>query len=334
MFNKKPIKSVVFANGADENGNRYGSNNWKSTLDLSKIGNPEKYKVREGKNLVDIIPFNAGKNHPMVVNGQCEEGDTMYSLDYFVHKGIGPSQSDFTCLTQYGQRCPICDESKRNYEIGTDDAKKQGGALRSKRRVVYFVHDLIDGKYYYWDTGWLSFESPVNKRAAITTDSKTGAPVNPFDWECGKTNSFHGEKDKFNGHDYVKISEGTFDFVDREPLSDEVLNHSVDLSQAIIIPTVDELDAALCGKPVVSSQNTQTTSQTTTQASTPTETSVQPSFDTMQKVESAPTQVDTPQTAAPSTSPETTCPFGHKFGEADDHPECATCQVWDKCIDG
>ena len=236
MFNKKPIKSVVFANGADENGNRYGSNNWKSTLDLSKIGNPEKYKVREGKNLVDIIPFNAGKNHPMVVNGQCEEGDTMYSLDYFVHKGIGPSQSDFTCLTQYGQRCPICDESKRNYEIGTDDAKKQGGALRSKRRVVYFVHDLIDGKYYYWDTGWLSFESPVNKRAAITTDSRTGAPVNPFDWECGKTISFHGEKDKFNGHDYVKISEGTFDFVDREPLSDEVLNHSVDLSQAIIIP--------------------------------------------------------------------------------------------------
>ena len=38
------------------------------------------------------------------------------------------------------------------------------------------------------------------------------------------------------------------------------------------------------------------------------------------------------QTPQPTTG--NVCPFSHGWGEADNYPECATCKVWDKCIDG
>ena len=347
MFNKKPIKASVFAMGADKNGNRYGGSGFKTNFNLEKFG-LKKWKIHEGRNLIDIIPYNAGKNHPLVATGQCEEGDTMYSLDYFVHKSIGPTQSDVTCLTQYGKRCPICEESKRHYALGSEEEKKKGTAFRAKRRAVYLIHDLIDNSYAYWDTGWTSFEEPVNKRASITIDPKTGAPINPFDWENGKSISFLGEKDKYQGRDFVKISDGTLNFEDRPPLSEEVLNHSVDLSEGIEIMSDEDMDNLLSGKPVVESNNTQQAPETTqapvqsnTNGSAP---QSQPSFDTMETVpqqtpqqasqQPAPQQAAPAQNAAPAASPENTCPFGHNWGEADNHKECVTCGAWDRCING
>ena len=343
MFNKKPISSTVFAMGTSENGNQYGGASYKSTFDISKVGDGklEKYKVREGKNLIDVIPFNAGPNHPLVVTGQCSEGDTMYSLDYFIHKGIGPSNQDFVCLQQYRMRCPLCDESKRLYQIGTEDAKKQGTSVRSKRRCVYLVRDLLDNKYYYMEAAWFSFEKHVNERAMVTTDPATGTQVNPFDWENGKSISFLGVKDKFNGKDYVKISEGAFDLVNRQPLSDEVLNHSVDLSAGLVKSTEEEMDAALAGKPVVSSAPTTTQSESVAQTAAPQQsapvennTVTQSEPVVQNNVEQAPQPEPQVQSAPAAQSSEKVCPFGHKWGEADGYDECATCQAWDKCIDG
>ena len=335
MFNKKPIKQSVFANGADKNGTRYGaSGDWKSTFDPSKIGNLEKYKVREGKNLIDIVPFNASDKHPMVVSGGIELGDTVYSLDYYIHRSIGGAQKDFVCLAQYGKRCPICGESKRYYQKGTEADKKQGGLLRAKRRVIYLVHDLIDGKYYYWDTGWMAFEKPINARAQITIDERTGAPVNPFDWETGKSISFYGVKDKFNGHDYVKIQDGTFDFVSRAPLSDEVLEHSVDLSQGVVMCTEEDMDAALCGKPVVSNEPAKQAEQKPVEQKPvepkPAEPDPAPASPA---VASLAEQASEPAPAATAAPVEKKCPFGFEWGSADKHPECTRCgNLWESCI--
>ena len=329
MFNKKPIKSSVFANGSNENGLRYGGGGWKSSLDLSKLG-LERYKTREGLNRIDIIPFNAGPKHPLVAAGQCEEGDTVYSLDYFVHKGIGASGTDYTCLKQFGKRCPICEESQRYYDKGDEESKKKGSSLRSKRRVVYLIHDLIDGKYYSWETGWQSFEKPVNEKASMTSDPNTGAPVNPFDWEIGKTISFKGVKDTFNGSNYNKISEVTLTFEDRAPLSDEVLSNSKDLSSGIIIATEDEMDSALCGKPVVSAQ----TASKAEPKSEPVQSApaVSVSSGTSELAKEALAEDTSAQPA--STSSDKVCPCGYAWGDADNHEECSSCAAWVKCIDG
>lgn len=353
MFNKKPISSTALSVGKSEWGNQSGGASYKPVFDVSKVGDGklEKYKVREGKNLIDVIPFNAGPSHPLVATGQCQAGDTMYSLDYTVHKSIGPGKQDFVCLRQFKKNCPCCDESQRLYNLGTEDSKKQATAVRSKRRCVYIVHDLIDGKYYYLDQAWFGFEKHINERAAITTDPATGAPVNPFDWENGKSISFYASKDKWNGNEFNKISESAFGFEDRAPLSDEVLSHSVDLSPGLIVSTEDEMDQALCGKPVVSQAKTETPAQT----SQPVQSA--PSFDTMQTVSQAqpsPTSGNpVPQTetvaqnlaaqameAAQAPAAQTSgnvCPHGYNWGDADkspEPPECATCPLWDKCIDG
>lgn len=352
MFNKKPMSQTALNLGKDENGNANGgAANYKSTFDISKVGDGklEKFKPHLGENKIDIIPFNAGPNHPFVVTGQCEKGDTVYSLDYYVHKGIGPAKQDFVCLKQYGKRCPLCEESYRLYQAATTKEEKDAAtAVRNKRRCIYIVHDLIDDKIGYFDVAWFSFEKNVNSRASLRNDPTTGAPINPFDWETGKTICFKTKKDKFEGNEFNKIDEATFDLIDRAPLSDAILNHSVDLSAGLVTNTEDEMDAALCGKPVVT-QNTQPVSQPTPQTtpvnSAPVQTSTenlanqamaaaqaqptQQSFETMKPVEnSAPVN---------NTSSGNTCPCGHNWGDANhvpDYPECTTCPLWDKCIDG
>lgn len=351
MFNKKPMSQTALNLGKDENGNANGGAAYKSTFDIKKVGDGtlEQYKPHLGDNKIDIIPFNAGPNHPFVVTGQCEEGDTVYSLDYYVHKGIGPVKQDFVCLKQYNKRCPLCEESYRLYKAATnDEEKKAATAIRNKRRCIYIVHDLIDDKYGYFDVAWFSFEKLVNSRASV--EASVDGEVNPFDWESGRTIFFKTKKDNYEGHDFNKIDEGTFMLIARKPLSDDVLNHSVDLSAGLIMNTEDEMDAALCGKPVVSQpaqsdavQNsapqTQATSTQSTQtadlasqaiAAQTTPTQQTPSFDNM-----APAQAT--QQAETTTSDAHVCPFGHKWGDANNQPEpveCATCQAWVECIEG
>jgi len=41
----------------------------------------------------------------------------------------------------------------------------------------------------------------------------------------------------------------------------------------------------------------------------------------------------TPAPAAPAKGGKTKCPAGHKWGTADNHPECADCTIWDDCVD-
>lgn len=348
MFNKKPMSQTALSLGKDENGNQYGgASGYKSTFDVTKVGDGklERFKPHLGDNKIDIIPFNAGPNHPFVKAGQCQEGETVYSLDYYVHKGIGPAKQDFVCLKQYNQKCPLCDESYRLWQAATNDAeKKVAAAVRNKRRCIYLVHDLIDNKIGYFDVAWYSFEKLVNSRASIRTDPNTGAAINPFDWETGKTIFFKTVKDKFEGNEFNKIDEGSFDLLDRAPLSDDILNYSVDLSAGLIVNTEEEMDAALCGKPVVSSASAQSNSAPKTEPAPAQNTQTADLASQAMAAQSAPAQsspaantTPTQQSQPVAQSPERTCPFGHNWGDANNQPEpteCATCQVWDRCIEG
>lgn len=355
MFNKKPMSQTALNLGRDENGNANGgAANYKSTFDISKVADGksglEKYKPHLGENKIDVIPFNAGPNHPFVVTGQCEEGETVYSLDYYVHKGIGPAKQDFVCLKQYGKRCPLCEESYRLYKAAsTKEEKDAATAVRNKRRCIYIVRDLLDGKYYYYDVAWFSFEKLVNSRASLRNDPTTGAPINPFDWETGKTICFMTKKDKYQGNEFNKIDEGSFDLIDRAPLSDEVLSHSVDLSEGLIMDAEDDMDAALCGKPVVSQKEQSTPTQTTSQPAQNATTQAQPQ-QTTQAQESTENLASQAMNAAQNTTSQTSfdnmqnvethaadsgcnCPFSHNWGEADKYGDCATCKVWDRCVE-
>ena len=59
----------------------------------------EFYKVEEGENSFDIIPYEIKtKNHPLVRTGEAQVGEWDYVLDYFVHKNVGAGQAQVVCL--------------------------------------------------------------------------------------------------------------------------------------------------------------------------------------------------------------------------------------------
>ena len=225
----KPMKMGAYENGADKYGNRYGGSSFgQPALNISKV-KLEKWKPGEGRNLVDIIPFAATADNPLVKSGKAEEGDTLYSLDYFVHNNVGPNSSSVPCLRQFGGNCPCCNESKRLKDSGMESE------IYAKRRVVYIVHDLLHDKYGVWDTGYKSVEKELQQEAALTTN-ENGERVNVMDPYEGMSLEFQGTPDSFNGNDFFKPTR--FRFVKREPLSDEVLSHATDL--ATVMNFVDE----------------------------------------------------------------------------------------------
>lgn len=333
MFTKKPMNMAAFENGGDQWGNRFGGNGFTDSLDTGKL-KLERWKPSEGENLVDVIPFNASEENPLVISGKIGVGDTIYALDYFVHKGIGPSRKNITCLTQYGMSCPLCEEKKRLKNSSDAGDQKKAEKIGSKRRVVYVIHDLKTNKYGFWDTGWKSVEEKIQKLARVTKDSRTGAPINPFDWNCGATIKFYGEKKKFEGSDYIEPD--LFSFVEREALSDEVLEHSVDLATVIKKTSAEEMEQILAGKLVADKTEDTADKQPNAFENAPaSETSNQTKTSSL--AESALKAVETTSESKPSFNNMETvnkCPYGYNWGEADKHDECKKCHdFWDKCFD-
>lgn len=340
MFQKKTMTTKAYENGSNSYGNRFGGNGgFQDSLDTKKAG-LERWKPAEGENLVDLIPFNATAENPLVIAGKAEVGDPMYSLDYFVHRSIGPSKANITCLRQYGEDCPLCREADRLKALGGDNEKK-AQKIFAKRRVVYVVHDLKSGKYGYWDTGYKSVEEPIMNRARMTKDPETHAPANVFDWEKGMSLQFLGTKKKFEGKEFNEPS--TFDFIPRAPLSDEVLEHSIDLATVIKKTSAEDMEKLISGK----AYSTQPKAAETTHAA-PTQ-SVEsanisdydepsPTSDLASQAMSAASgqsfndmkPVETQTTPAQETR---TCPCGHVWGEADKHgDDCIKCKVWEDCF--
>ena len=330
MFQKKPIAKIAHDIGNSEYGNSSGGANFKDFISPKGL---EKWKPASGPNKIDIIPYNASANHPLVVSGQCEEGDGLYSLDIYVHKGIGATKSNIPCLRQFGKRCPICDESRRLQDSGTDAGKKASSEIYARRRVVYLVHDLNTGKYGWWDTGFKSVEQKINAAASFEVDENTGAKIDIYDWEEGKTIRFMGQEKSWEGHKFIEPD--GFGFINRQPLSEEVLSHSVDLSTFLNMVSEEDMEKIISGQ-VVSTPATNRAPTAAEDKAVDEAFDEAPSQDNLEPVYQAPKTEEPSSNAVQKTTPaptgENVCPCGHKWGEADSHDECATCQVWEKCI--
>lgn len=347
MFNKKKTSPVALSNGNSETGNRFGGSGF--TDFIRPVNGIERWKPSAGINKIDIIPYNASKTHPFVITGQVEEGDCFYSLEVFVHKNIGPSRSSYPCLKQFGKRCPFCEEGQRLRGLGTEAGDAGAKALWASRRIVYIVHDLMNNKYGYWDTG---FKSVQQKIAALSQfEVENGAKIDVFDWEEGRTIQFVGTEKVFNGNKFIEPD--GFNFAKRPPLDDEVLSHSIDPSTMLNISDEAALERILAGdfsaqpssQPVQSAPvqsapvRIQQTVQNVQPVSQPVQAPVQPQTidDKISNAMSAPAPQN-PQTSVQQASPVQAgghvCPHGYQWGTADTHPECTKCdsKLWEDCI--
>jgi hypothetical protein len=345
MFTKKKTSPVAISSGNSETGNRFGGTGF--TDFIHSLNGIEKWKPSVGVNKIDVIPYNASKSHPFVVTGQVEEGDCFYSLELFVHKNVGPSRSSYVCLKQFGKRCPLCEEGLRLRGLGTEAGDAGAKALYASRRIIYIVHDLINNKYGYWDTG---FKSVQQKIAALSQfEVENGSKIDVFDWEEGRTIQFIGTEKVFNGSKYVEPD--GFNFAKRQPLSDEVLSHSIDPSTMINISDEASLEKLLAGDfstatPSVSETVSQPSVQSAPVAQSPAPEVPSKTIDDavseeMSKpVQPAPVASEAPVQPAPvaaqAQAPQGShvCPHGYQWGTADSHPECSKCnpKIWEDCI--
>lgn len=101
----------------------------------------ESWWCKEGKHLIDIIPFFAGPDFPLDSDlvPIVEEGEMTYKLELFVHMNVGNMNKPYVCpFENFGKPCPICEFIKAN-KLDKEDWK----ALVPKHRVFYLVwiHD-------------------------------------------------------------------------------------------------------------------------------------------------------------------------------------------------
>ena len=97
----------------------------------------EFWRCKEGKHLIDILPFEAGPNMPFDerLKPVTSEGNLDYVLDLFVHQNVGNMNKPFVCpYENFGEPCPICEFIKAN-RLDKEDWKK----LVAKHRVVYLI---------------------------------------------------------------------------------------------------------------------------------------------------------------------------------------------------
>lgn len=332
MFNKSgKISQAGISSMRSDYGNRNGGAGFTDFISVTGL---DKWKPKEGPNTIDVIPYNASKMHPLVISGQADEGDTLYSLEVFVHKEVGPSKSNYVCLKQFGKRCPLCEEAKRLKNLGSPEASEQSKNLYAKRRIIYLIHDLSNNSYGYWDTGFKNVQQKITALEGFETDGN-GGKANVFDWETGKTIRFMGTEKPFKGTKFIEPD--GFNFASRQPLSDEVLSHSVDLSTFLKVVDEETMENILSGVEVkntasVQQQNTYEQPQYTQQQySRPQQQYSQPQQYTQPQTEEYVPVENIPNQNTVSAGPK--CPFGYKLGETDKHEECSRCgDEWETCM--
>ena len=275
-------------------------------------GLPEKtqwWRVSEDEHQLDIIPYIASSKHPNV-----PAGDPAYSVDIWVHRGIGPAEGSYVCLSRMLKKaCPICEfqkQMKEQEEFDEDAVKK----LSPTRRIIYnvWVHDstkeeekgvqLLDASH------WL-FEKELAELAKLP---KGGGFVEYTDPDIGKIISF-----RRSGKGALSTKYSAFRFLERDqPISDTILNSTFVIENYIHIADYKEIVTALYGK-AMEDEDEENFSEPEKEAP-------------KEEVKEEAPKEERKRRGRPA--PENPCPYNHKFGiDIEKSDDCQKCEKWDPC---
>jgi hypothetical protein len=238
-------------------------------------------------------------------------GDLDYTLDIWVHKNIGPSESDIVCLKKnYGKSCPICDQADEYKNAGKKD---EFDAYKAKRRVFYNVRDAMkpdDGLMVLEQSHFL-FEKELIEEAK---NSAEGEGIIDFaDPVEGKTVKFRGSAGTYMGK--ASIEPKNFGFIDRDTPVTKLVKLSVAFDALLTVCTSDQMVALMNGADEDEEDETPPTKRTSKHDDD------DEGEEPVAKPKQSPPEDDGP-----------TCPSGHRFGkDNDEKPECEDCKVWKAC---
>jgi hypothetical protein len=211
----------------------------KRVIDLSKIGGYKKdlfYRPKDGTNHIDIIPYVVKSDkHPQKI----KPGYTDYLLDVWVHRRVGPSESQFLCLKKmYGKACPICEELEELKKDPDVDESIING-MRPKRRCWYNVINLDlperDQQIQIFEEAHYLFEKEVLEKAGVKKDNF----VVFWDIEDGKSISFRATQKKSAKGNYFEYR--IDDFEDRPKYKESIYKETFALDDLLVIPQYEDV---------------------------------------------------------------------------------------------
>ena len=217
----------------------------KRVIDLKKIGGFKKdlfFRPKDGTNRIDIIPYVIKTDrHPQKV----KEGYTDYLLDLWVHRRVGPSESQFVCIKKmFGKACPICEElDELRKDPNVDD--EEINALRPKRRVWYNVINLDvperDQQIQIFEEAHFLFEKEVLEKAGASK----GGFIPFWDIEEGRTIVFRASQKKSKKGNFYEYRIDEFE--ERPKYKESIYKETFSFDDIYVIPTYEEVRNAFHG---------------------------------------------------------------------------------------
>jgi hypothetical protein len=98
---------------------------------------------QEGAYNLDIIPYVVGKNAKLI-HEDVEPGDVHYEFSYWCHFGVGPQEKNIVCLSNWGEKCPLCERAaafKRGNDMENKENKATYNSMKAKLRTLFNVID-------------------------------------------------------------------------------------------------------------------------------------------------------------------------------------------------
>lgn len=217
------------------------SGRFRDIFDQRKKAGINFWKCSEDDHEIYIVPFVTGKQHPTK-----KEGHTGINVMPFIHRGIGVNEDSYICLNRtYNERCPICEYQKELRESTEKDIdEKTIKALTPSRRAIYNIVCLDSPKetakgVQVWDVSSWLFTEPLDE---LAEKKKGGGKVLYADDTLGKIISFRKKGTK-------RATEYTaFEFKDRAPVPDDILESAPCLDELLHKPTYEEVANAFFAK--------------------------------------------------------------------------------------
>ena len=363
MINKKKSGGLAKRYSASYVSKDGGSSSKGGVINYRKYdGEITFFSPAEGKHRINIIPYTIkSKNHPLVKRGEAEIGEMDYVMDFFVHRGVGPSEKSVLCLKNtYGKPCPICEHAAALRKSGKE---KEANALKASRRVAYNIEDLKEpGKVKVFETSHYLFEKELIEEAR---DDEEGGFIDFADPEEGKEIKFRASKVSKNGMEFTEFKSFSFENRD-EKIDDELLEKAVSFDEILTVPTYEEVEKILYGdddedeeeeksskksddedeeeedneeeeKPV---KKPSKKSEPVDDEEDEEEEDEKPMKKSKPKAEPEDNDEDEEEEEKPAKKSESKsskdcgeCPYHHKYGtDCDETDDCDDCDIWHKCV--
>lgn len=290
-------------------------------LDFSKFGKVNFYKLKEGTNKLDVVPYTAtAKLHPLIVSGRMEKDTPDYDLEIFVHRKIGAGEGSYVCPKKLtGAPCPICEAAEaldERVKKGDKKAEDRQKELFPSFRIFMNVVDMLDEDkgVQIFETNNKQFLKPLKAAQAEfnnDADAQAEHPKAHFaDPDNGLTIKIVGDKTKFKGREYVEPS--SVSLLVRKNDMNDYLKDAIPLDKCITVLSYEELEAIFTGEVAD-------------------DTDGEPVDDNDDPPANRPSSKEEPEDDEPPKSKKV-CKAGHKwYTDNDEFPECKDCRVWKFC---